>query len=53
MRNLTYKLADGTMVNTFNEAKASGQSYTVVLKDVERAKVLLSDKRKAMLVRLP
>ena len=53
MRNLIYKLADGTVVNTYNEAKESGQSYTVILKDIDRAKAILSDKRKAMLVRLP
>lgn len=34
MRNLIYVLADGTVVRTMNEAKASGQKYTVDFEDV-------------------
>ena len=53
MRNLLYRLANGTIVATYNEALESGQSFTVVLKNVDRPKVDLSPKRKAMLVKLP
>ena len=52
MRNLVYKLADGSVVRTYKEALASGQTYKVVMENVERAKSYLSPKRKAMLVKL-
>lgn len=38
MRTLNYKLADGTVVKTFDEAKASEQRFTNYLKDVPRAR---------------
>ena len=53
MRNLIYKLADGTIVKTYKEAVASGQTYKVVLETVDRPRYELSPKRKAMLIKLP
>ena len=53
MRNLTYKLADGTIVKTYAEALASGQTYVAVLENIDRPKTELSPKRKAMLIKLP
>lgn len=53
MRNLYYELADGTIVKTFKEAVESGQTYKTKLEREAMAKVILSDKRKAMLVKLP
>lgn len=42
MRALKYKLADGTIVNTLAEAKASGQKYKEIFEkydlDVENKK---------------
>lgn len=52
MRNLIYKLADGTVVRTYKEAIASGQAYKVVMENIDRAKPYLSEKRKAMLIKL-
>ena len=53
MRNLTYKLADGSIVKTYKEATASGQTFSVVMENVDRPKSELSPKRKAMLIKLP
>lgn len=53
MRNLIYKLADGTIVKTYKEAITSNQSFTVVMENVDRPKSELSPKRKAMLIKLP
>ena len=53
MRNLTYKLADGTIVRTYKEALESGQTYKVVMESIDRPRSELSPKRKAMLVKLP
>ena len=53
MRNLTYKLADGTIVKTYKEAIASNQPYKVVMETIDRPKSELSPKRKAMLIKLP
>ena len=53
MRNLTYKLADGTIVRTYKEALESGQTYKVVMETIDRPKSELSPKRKAMLIKLP
>ena len=52
MRNLYYLLADGTTTKSYKEAKASGQSYKVMLEREAMAKPVLSEKRKAMLVKL-
>ena len=52
MRNLIYELADGTVVRTYKEALASGQVFKTKLENVAMAKAILSDKRKAMLVKL-
>ena len=35
MRNLIYVLADGSVVRTMADAKASGQKYTVDFEDVQ------------------
>ena len=53
MRNLLYKLADGTIVKTYKEAVESGQTYVAVMENVDRVKPELSPKRKAMLIKLP
>ena len=53
MRNLIYKLADGSIVKTYKEATASGQTFSVVMENVDRPKSELSPKRKAMLIKLP
>jgi len=53
MRNLTYKLADGTTVKTYKEALESGQTFSVIMENVDRPKSKLSPKRKAMLIKLP
>ena len=34
MRNLVYKLADGSVVKTQAEAKASGQNYTMECENI-------------------
>lgn len=52
MRNLYYLLADGTTTKSYKEAKASGQSYKVMLEREAMAKPVLSEKKKAMLVKL-
>jgi len=51
MRNLVYRLADGTVVRTYKDAIESGQTYRAEMENVDRPKVDLSPKRKAMLVR--
>lgn len=43
MRALLYRLADGTVVNTLEKAKASGQKYEEFLKKVDLDKVSLQD----------
>lgn len=53
MRNLFYELADGTIVKTYKEAVASGQSFKTKLERQAMEKPILSDKRKAMLIKLP
>ena len=52
MRNLIYELADGTIVRTYKEALASGQTYKTKLEREAMAKVALSPKRKAMLIKM-
>lgn len=52
MRNLYYELADGTVVKTYKEALASGQTFKTKLETVPRQRWELSEKRKAMLVKL-
>ena len=52
MRNLYYKLADGTTTKSYKEALASGQSFKTILEREPMAKPVLSEKRKAMLVKL-
>ena len=52
MRNLYYELADGTIVKTYKEALASGQTFKTKLEREAMAKPILSEKRKAMLVKL-
>ena len=52
MRNLYYELADGTVVKTYKEALTSGQTFKTKLEREAMAKVELSEKRKAMLVKL-
>ena len=50
MRALKYKLADGTIVNTMSQAKASGQEYEVFMEEVrETNRENISPIRKAML----
>ena len=49
MRNLVYRLANGSVVRTYAEAVASGQTYKVEMENVDRPKVELSPKRKALL----
>lgn len=51
MRNLTYKLADDSIVKSYKDAIASNQPFTAVLETVDRPKAYLSPKRKAMLER--
>lgn len=51
MRELIYILADGTIVTTWNEAKASGQTYRVTLREVRRKRTDLSPLRKLCLER--
>ena len=38
MRALKYKLANGTIVNTMSQAKASGQEYEVFMEEVRETK---------------
>ena len=52
MRNLYYVLADGSTTKSYKEAKASGQTFKVMLEKEAMAKPVLSEKRKAMLVKL-
>lgn len=49
MRYLHYKLANGTIVNTYAEAQASGKPYTEVLENVPTPLGRISPKRKEML----
>ena len=50
MRALKYKLADGTIVNTMSQAKASGQEYEVFLEEIrETNRENITPIRKAML----
>ena len=52
MRNLYYLLANGTTTKSYKEALASGQSFKTILEREAMAKPILSEKRKAMLVKL-
>ena len=52
MRNLYYELANGMIVKSYKEAIVSGQPFKAKLENVPREKPILSDKRKAMLVKL-
>ena len=49
MRKLTYRLADGTVVNSYDEAIASKQIFTGVMVDIieEYDENRLTDKQKA------
>lgn len=47
MRNLVYKLADGTIVKTYEEAK--GKDYKVVLETIRPLNTTITPKRKALL----
>ena len=49
MRAMIYVLADGTEVKSFDVAKASSQSYTIQMVEVEQEKTPLSPIRQAML----
>ena len=49
MRAMIYVLADGTEVKSFDVAKASGQSYTIKMVEVEQEKTPVSPIRQAML----
>lgn len=49
MRAMIYVLADGTEVKSFDVAKASGQSYTIKMVEVEQEKTPLSPIRQTML----
>ena len=53
MRNLIYKLEDGTIVRTYKEALSSGQAFKTLMENVEKEKPILSEKRKKMLIKLP
>ena len=53
MRNLYYQLADGSVVKTYKEAVASGQTFKTKLERQAMEKPILSEKRKAMLIKLP
>lgn len=48
MRKLQYKLADGTVVNTYKEAQASGQRFEDFLTTIKEP-VRISKKRKELL----
>ena len=53
MRNLYYQLADGSVVKTYKEAVTSGQTFKTKLERQAMEKPILSEKRKAMLIKLP
>lgn len=53
MRNLVYMLENGTIVMTYEDAIASGQPFKTVMENVDRPKPILSEKRKAMRIKLP
>ena len=49
MRYLHYKLADGTIVNTLDEAKDSGQTYTDYMEEIPGDPGRVSPKRQFLL----
>ena len=51
MRNLIYRLEDGTIVRTYKDAIESNQNFTTLMENVDRPKSELSPKRKAMLAK--
>ena len=52
MTKTIYTLANGTRVNTMAEALASGMKYRVSYEPVAKEPVQLSEKRKAMRVKV-
>jgi hypothetical protein len=49
MRKLTYTLSNGSVVNSFAQAKESGMSYKVTLQNVNPEPMTVSPKRAEML----
>ena len=49
MRNLVYRLTNGTIVKTYKEAVASGQGYKAEMVNIEEPLGKLPVKREAML----
>jgi len=47
MRALKYRLADGTVVNTWAEAKASGQKYKEIFEKYDLDKELKKEVKKS------
>lgn len=47
MRKLLYKLANGTVVGTMAEAKASGLEYSVVFEEIAEAPSVMTEKQRA------
>lgn len=52
MRNLFYKLSNGTVVKTLTEAKESGQSFSPFLVEESRPPIELTDKQKARRIKI-
>ena len=52
MTKVTYTLTNGTKVNTLKEAQMSGQGYTTTYEPMPQAPVKLTDKQKALRVKI-
>lgn len=52
MRMLKYRLTNGTVVDTFKEAQTSGQGYSAIMVEVEKAEVTLTEKQRAKRVKI-
>ena len=51
MRKLTYRLSNGTVVNSLAQAKASGMGYKVTLQNVNPDPMVMSKVRAEMLAK--
>jgi hypothetical protein len=51
MRTLTYTLSNGTVVKSLAQAKASGMSYKVTLKNINPEPMIISKVRAEMLAK--
>lgn len=51
MTNVTYTLSNGTVVNTYAEAKASGLNYKVTYTPVPKEPIRLTEKERAIRVK--